>query len=290
VEAAGPVFDQSLYHFLVFEISDATLPIFHAVLDKLVEKFQSVSFGFFTVFVICGLLKFPLIDRDRHSFRFVAVADLDDCKLPPISCTVFDVRNDGELFLSYVEFLKTLPPVPSRLSVLSLVENLDRYCVRGRIPVTLFTHGCFVHDQATLRGFATGRAFDHAIHIELFVYNNPADLSALGELSLYMNSRVHFCAKEEADIVPSMVIHSLFEYKVGDVVMHCLHSPTIKIMDILGAGVRLSDRAFGLTSMGVDDAVYFYFEYDVSTIRPLAPAIQFQVRYFDPLGRRVIRV
>jgi hypothetical protein len=82
----------------------------------------------------------------------------------------------------------------------------------------------------------------------------------------------------------------MFEYKVGDVVLYSFHSPSLKVVDILGSGVRLSDKSFGLTSVGVDDCVYFFFEYDVSTIKPLAPAIQMHVRYFDPLGRRVIRV
>jgi hypothetical protein len=42
--------------------------------------------------------------------------------------------------------------------------------------------------------------------------------------------------------------------------------------------------------MSLDYTVYFYFNYDGPTMKSTAPAVQVQVRYFDGLGRKIIRV
>jgi hypothetical protein len=249
--------------------------------------------GYFSIFVVAGLLRFPLISRNRDSYTFCTLPDADNGLFPPIRCTFFDIRKEATLFRQYLSFLKALLPEPSRVSVLSIVRVLDRYCVSDRIPVVFFTCDCFLDRREDFSAYASGRAFDGATHVEIFAMragHTNVDFSALCELSLYMNSRVHFCDSEEFAILPSLLTSSLFDYKVSDVLLMCTCSPSLKVVDILGCGVRLADRSFGLTSIGVDDCVYFYFDYDVSSIKSFAPSIQFQIRYFDPLGRRVIRV
>jgi hypothetical protein len=63
-----------------------------------------------------------------------------------------------------------------------------------------------------------------------------------------------------------------------------------KVADVLGPGSRRADTTFSVVSMAANDTIYFYFDYNFLKMKVTQPAIQFQVRYFDALGRQIVRV
>jgi hypothetical protein len=176
--------------------------------------------------------------------------------------------------------------------MLSVITTLNSFCVADKIPVVLLTALLTVDESEPMRAFAAAQAFCPTTHFDIFIVQPPVltpDYGPLSDLTLFLNARIHFCDLSQYAILPNEILSSLFETKFVDVIIYCLPSSILKVADILGPGFRRAEKQFALPSMGVGDTVYFYFDYNLPALKYLSPSAQFQVRYFDALGRRVIR-
>jgi hypothetical protein len=288
----SPVQRRTDRFLLVLELSDLSKPIYVLVLDRLRLVANERGSGRFSVFVVNSGLHFPLIRSDRKGFSLVTARDLEDMCLPPIGDLFFDLEEERELFWGYLEFLKGLLVEPVVGTYLSVLNALNSICIEDRIPVVWLTAVLAIDDSGKMREFASQQVFKPTTHFDIFVIQPPVcppDFGALSDLTLYLNVRIQYCDLSQYAVLPDEILRTLFEVKLVDVVIYCSPSSPLKVSDILGSGFRRADKQFALTSLGVGDSVYFYFDYEVPVVKFFSPAVQFQVRYFDALGRRVIR-
>jgi DNA-directed RNA polymerase subunit RPC12/RpoP len=286
----APVRHRNDDFLLVLELSELSRPIYVAVLDRLREKVASMAQGRFSIFVLNRALQYPLVRG--HRFALALAPDLEDFCPPPMDCVLFDLETDRELFLKYIAHLRDLKPQIVLGSMLSVIKALNAFCASDKIPVVLLTSLLAIDESEAVRSFVATQVFRPTTHFDIFVIRPPVfipDYGPMSDLTLFLNARIHFCDLSQYAVLPDEIIASLFELKLIDVIIYCLPSAVLKVADILGPGVRRAEKQFALTSICTGDTVYFYFEYNIATIKFLAPGVQFQVRYFDALGRRVIR-
>jgi hypothetical protein len=282
---------RSFYHALVLELSEASRPMFQLVLDSLIRAARSGISGRFSVFVLNSGIHVPIISADRCRFSLATVVDLDGSPVfPPSRVLFFDAAKDRDVFLQYLQFLKSLTPAWIGCSVLTLLRVLNEFGLRDRIPISLVITQMPMDEPGSFRKFASNCAVGMATHFEIFAVEAVGDLSALSDLSIFMNARVHFCSAAQRNFVAAEIVRSLLTFKAIDVLLYAVFSPVFNVADILGPGIRRSDQSFSLNAMEMDDTVYFYFNYEAAMMKSTAPAMQVQVRYFDGMGRKIIRV
>jgi hypothetical protein len=212
--------------------------------------------------------------------------------IPPIESLFFDLQNDRELFLEYLTFLRGLPAGIVLGTYRDLIKSLNSICIGDKIPIVMLTSVLTIDESEIMREFVMDQVFKPTTHFDIFIIQPPVyppDFGPLSDLTLFLNVRLNFCDLSQYSMLPDEIIQSLFDLKFIDVIIYCLLPPSLKIADILGPGIRRGEKQFALTSMSIGDSVYFYFDYTLTTLKFLAPAAQFQIRYFDSLGRRVIR-
>jgi hypothetical protein len=149
-----------------------------------------------------------------------------------------------------------------------------------------------VDDIDSMRAFVSTFAFRPITHFEIFAITKPdfpPTFDPLTDLALFLNAKLHICHPLESSVLPSAIVRSLFDPKLTEVFITIVHSTAFQVVDVLGCGVRNSDLMFALCVAGLDDTVYFYLDYDVGAIRFRSPGVQFQIRYMDALGRKIVR-
>jgi hypothetical protein len=286
-----PIQHQSLYHLLVFELSEFAQPIFAQAIDRLIEALKP---GYFSVFVFNSGLIVPIIASNRRRFSVANAVDMADGPvLPPTRLLFFDVEKERDLFIRYVQFLKGLKPAMVTFSMLSLVKALNSLLVDERIPVSLVICQTPIDDEESIRQFSIDSAFHPFTHFEIFALDTPSfppDYGPISNLSIFLNAIVRKYHVSQVHVLPDDIVQSLFKLKLVDVVITCFCSPMFKVADVLGPGSRRADKSFSVGSMAPNDTVYFYFDYNFPVMKVAQPAIQFQVRYFDAFGRTIVRV
>jgi hypothetical protein len=286
-----PIQHHLLYHLLVFELSDFAQPIFTLAIDRLVD---ALGPGYFSLFAFNSGLIIPVIASDRRRFSVATVVDMADAPvLPPARLLFFDVEKERDLFIRYLQFLKGLKPSMVTFSILSLVKTLNSLLAEDGIPASLVVCQTPIDEEETIRQFAIESAFKPFTHFEFFALDPlsfPPDYGPLSHLSLFLNAAFHKCNLAQVHVLPERIVQSLFNLKFVDVLITCFCSPMFKVAHVLGPGSQRADTAFSVVLMAVNDTIYFYFNYNFPTMKVTQPAIQFQVRDFDALGRQIVRV
>jgi hypothetical protein len=235
-----------------------------------------------------------VISSDRQRFSVATVVDVDDSPVfPPPDVMFFDAQRDCALFVKYLELVKTFKPSAVTMSLLKIANVLNGVALGGRFPITLMICQTPIDDPESFQRFASAHAIRPAVHFEIFALRPPrsaVDFSPLSDLAIFMNSKVHVCDLSQINVLPNEMVRSLLAFKPIDLVIIAVFSPAFKIVDILGSGVRRSVKSFALNSMAPGDTAYFYFDYQAETIKEGATSVQFQVRYFDALGRKIMRI
>jgi hypothetical protein len=283
-----------MFHCLVLEMSNSSYSIFQLVVEKLIETVEGIEGGLFSVWVLnCGV-QVPVLGSDRKSFSVQQYADCgEELCLPPRRLLFFDMAGEKELFVKYLNFLRGLEPRVVRYSVREMVSVLNKVGLAGKIPIVMVISELAIGDAESVREFASTLIFKGTTPFEIFAIESrdfQQNFDPLADFTLFLNARVHVCHPVEKAVLPSMIIGSLFDSKVTDAVIFVQHSYAFRVVDILGRGVRRNDLVFALSTAGPDDTVYFYLDYDVGMIKSRSPGVQFQVRYLDAFGRRVVRV
>jgi hypothetical protein len=205
----------------------------------------------------------------------------------------FDAQTDRALFVEYLQLVKTFRPAMVVMSLLKLVNVLNNVALGDRFPITLMICQTPIDDPESFQRFGSAHAVQPAVHFEIFALNPPrfpVDLSPVSDIAIFMNSRVHVCDVSQINVLPNEIVRSVLAFKPIDVVILAFFSPAFKIMDILGSGVRRSGQSFTLNAIAAHDTAYFYFDYETEKLKERVPSVQFQVRYFDGLGRKIMRV
>lgn len=291
----GGVTQDPFYHLLVIELSEASVNngLFNFVIESLEKKVETLDSGRFCVCVFNRGIQFPVVTSDGKRYSMATMIDLEDSCFPSPDTMFFDLEDGKETFLAYLNYLKTLKSGPPSAGVLQLVKAFNDFAVSEKIPVVLVTCQANIEPIEKFREYASTMAFKAQCNLEIWTVKPEMyqpDYSGLSELAIFVNAKVHLCDPVQMNVLPGEIVKSLFDPKFTDVVIFSVMSPCFKVKEIFGAGYWRSEQAFTVPALGANDSVYFVLDYDVSQVKTAAPGIQFQVRYFDQEGRRVLRV
>lgn len=302
-----PPLSECQAHLLVIERSESTITngLFKNTIEKVRETFSSKTSGIITIFVYDSYLHVPFIPykNSYNSFSVMKICDLcdDDTILPPAKAIFFDLNKEKELFNQYLDFLisslseyqldsnSTLPPV----KVYDVIKVINRLCGKIKIPSVIVTSQNPIGTSQEFRDLGIQIIRQTApfkfFCVTPFTANHP-DYTPLSEFSFIVNSKCQVYSQCQINYLPLDIVNELQVPFYTDVIIYMTIPDYFSIVDIKGAGLRRSEKAFIVPYMSPNDSVYIYLDYKVSKLMPITHSIQAQVRYLDFRKERYVRV
>lgn len=281
-------------HLLVIEKTEATWKsgLFIETIKKIKEMIMELDEGYYSVFVFNKLLKVPYITGNNKGLRIINIVDLSSDVLPTPDKIFFNLKTQKELFLGFMDILMEEEEVliPS-LILYDLITSLMIYCNKYGIPALLVTSQNEVGfiDKYREFGFKAMKLFC-SFNICCVRSNDKIDYSPLSELALLANVHVSIYSQEQNNILPQTIINMLLQPNFPNIIVNGVIPSEFKIVDIKGSGLRRTNNSFLISSLSENDTIYFYLEYDVSSLNTLTQFIQFHCRYFDYKRQRIVRI
>jgi hypothetical protein len=181
--AMDPVERRGQYYLIGLELSELSRPMYLLVIDRLKAAVVDRGSGHFSVFVVKSGIHFPLINRGSMKFSLITVPDIEDLCIPPLQSIFFDLQNDTELFLEYLNFLRWLSAGVILGSYTRLIQVLNSIRIGYKIPVVVLTSLLAVDDVDVMRAFVSEQVFKPTTHFDIFVIQPPVCPPDYGALS-----------------------------------------------------------------------------------------------------------
>lgn len=281
-------------HLLIIEHSDGTIAngVFSSIIEKLKETVKLLDSGWFSVFVYNKTLLYPMISKDHKSFKIMTYCDLDGAIFPSIKSLVFNLKHSKDLFLSYLDYLQTLPASPPTIKMYDLIRVTHLLVDKNRFSTVIVTSQAPIGEPEDYKdlGLELIRGSSSIDFVCISPHQFVPNYSALNEYIIFTNGKLCVKSQSQSHLIPQEVLKHLFTTRRFEPVVYAAIPEGIKLLDIQGCGLRRTAHGFALTSISPGDTIYFYFTYSSNRLELTSPSLQFQCKYLDPLGQCHVRV
>lgn len=303
-----PTFSYQNESFLfILELTSSTQnhQFFIEALNCIKNQMENKNTGFVSIFIVNSHFHFPTIQR--NSTTLTTTYDIINHEFPPFQKLFFDLSNQKKLFLDFILFLNASVQNHSLDQtettdisiydifqiIIKLVQNKNIKCIFLASQIAKDNENHSIYKSIKELTFSMADSvlpFDFFL-IENMYSNHNFDILrenvfiSNGFINFYndCSSQISFFSDDFCDRINN------FHYDKVDI--RAIVPPSLKIADIHGCGVRTSDTDFSLTTMDINDSIYYFVDFSSSEINHGESLyFQFQVIYHDSNNERRIRI
>lgn len=303
-----PIFSYQNKSFLfVLELTTSTQnnKFFHEALNCIKKQMENKNEGCVSIFIVNSHLHFPTIQK--NGVTLTTTYDIVDNEFPPFHKIFFNLDSQKKKFLDFIEFIDSSVQNNSLkkdettdVSIFNILQSIINLIQNKNIKC-LFLASQIVkdnEDHSIYKSFKelTFSNIDKIYPFDFFLIenmNSNHNFDVLRENIFIANGYINFYNDSSSQIsfFSNDFCDRIDHYHYDKVDISAIVPPSLKITDIHGCGVRISNNEFSLKTMDINDSIYYFIDFSSSEINNSESLnFQFQVIYHDLNNECRIRI